>query len=117
MPIIREVGVEHFKTGRFIRSGSVVKVQNDYRYCFCRLCSLKKLCNELAQKSEEIVSACDNLKGVLVSQRTVRTDEAVRSCPSNIGSRRRKLKCSQEIPFTFVISYKINKMNTVWAAE
>lgn len=83
----------------------------------CPLHSLKKLCNELARKFEEIISACDNLRGALLSQGTVRTDEAVRSCPSNTRSRRRKLKCSQEIPFTFVISNKVNKMNTVWPAE
>jgi len=77
---------------------------------FCPLCSLKKLCNEMAQKFEEIIAACDNLRGALVSQRTVRTDEAVRSCPSNIRSRRRKLKFSQETPFIFVISNTRNKI-------
>lgn len=61
---------------------------------FCLPCSLTKLCNELARKFEEIISAFDYHKGALVSQRTVRTDEAVRSFPEKIRSRRRKLKYS-----------------------
>jgi len=33
-PCICEGSVKHFKTGLFKRSGSVVKVQSYYRYCF-----------------------------------------------------------------------------------